>query len=156
MRSSDKVFPVDVVSTIGVDFKIKHAEIDGTRVQLQFWDTSGDGACGSWGCGHALTPAAARARTAAERMRPVTASVFPRAQAALVVFDVTDRRSFEDVEAWLGRVRASGAGDVQVVLVGNKCDIVERVGSGSWLCWGQGGGVGGWGGLRVGVRCRRR
>jgi GTPase SAR1 family protein len=61
-------------------------------------------------------------------MRPITVACFPKAQAALVVFDVTQRSSFLDVEAWLGRLHASGPGDVKIVLVGNKCDMeAERV-----------------------------
>jgi len=37
----DKFFSESYISTIGVDFKIKTVDIDGSRVKLQLWDTTG-------------------------------------------------------------------------------------------------------------------
>lgn len=49
------------------------------------------------------------------------------ADAALIVYDVTDRNTFEDVEKWLKDLdRSSGTEDANVYLIGNKTDLVEK------------------------------
>ncbi|CAN0238107.1 unnamed protein product, partial [Phaeothamnion confervicola] len=73
-------------ATVGVEFAtmiVKHA--DGTRIKAQIWDTAGQ-----------------------ERYRAITSSHYKRAAGALLVFDVTNRRSFENAKnVWLRELRNS-------------------------------------------------
>ncbi|KAJ7473904.1 ras-domain-containing protein [Mycena galericulata] len=57
--------------------------------------------------------------------RSITRSYYRRAAGALIVYDVTSRRSFDNVRAWLADVRAHADAHVSCILVGNKADLVE-------------------------------
>ncbi|KJH48729.1 Ras family protein [Dictyocaulus viviparus] len=58
-----------------------------------------------------------------ERFRSVTTAYYREADALLLVFDVSNRVSFENVRSWLTQVREYGKETVAVTLVGNKCDL---------------------------------
>ncbi|ETN76888.1 Ras family protein [Necator americanus] len=58
-----------------------------------------------------------------ERFRSVTAAYYRDADALLLVFDVSNRGSFENVRNWLAQIREYGKESVQITLVGNKCDL---------------------------------
>ena len=51
---------------------------------------------------------------------------FRDANIALIVFDVTNRRSLESVDYWVDEVRSSEVEDSYLILVGNKSDLVEK------------------------------
>jgi len=88
------------VSTIGVDFEIKPVQIDGKTVNLQIWDTAGQ-----------------------ERFRTITTSYYRSADAILLSFDLSDERSFTNLDAWLDDVRLYAQRTVEVMLIGNKVDL---------------------------------
>ena len=87
LRYANDSFSPTFITTIGIDFKIKTVPIDNHVVKLQIWDTAGQ-----------------------ERFRTITTSYFRGAQGILLVYDVTDRGSFENVSNWMSawrvRVRA--------------------------------------------------
>lgn len=85
--------------TIGVEFGSQMLTVGGRRVKLQIWDTAGQ-----------------------ERFRSVTRSYYRGASAALLVYDVSDRDSYNHMSAWLEDAKALGRSDIALVLVGNKCD----------------------------------
>ncbi|CAH1765831.1 8431_t:CDS:2 [Entrophospora sp. SA101] len=89
LRFSDDSFTPSFITTIGIDFKIRTIELDGKRIKLQIWDTAGQ-----------------------ERFRTITT-----AMGILLVYDVTDERSFNKQHASEG---------VNKILIGNKCDWVEK------------------------------
>eukprot|EP01117_Protostelium_nocturnum_P017190 TRINITY_DN695_c0_g1_i1.p1 TRINITY_DN695_c0_g1~~TRINITY_DN695_c0_g1_i1.p1 ORF type:complete len:200 (+),score=37.02 TRINITY_DN695_c0_g1_i1:175-774(+) len=91
------------ISTIGVDFKIKALEIDGKTVKLQIWDTAGQ-----------------------ERFRTITSSYYRGAQGIILVYDTTDKESFNNVKQWMGEIDRYACEHVNKLLVGNKCDLVEE------------------------------
>ena len=91
------------LSTIGIDFKIKNIDIDGTKIKLQIWDTAGQ-----------------------ERFRTITTSYFRGAQGILLVYDVTDRRSFESIRNWISQIQQHADVHVNKILVGNKCDMLDE------------------------------
>lgn len=91
------------ITTIGIDFKIKNIDIDGTRIKLQIWDTAGQ-----------------------ERFRTITTSYFRGAQGILLVYDVTDRRSFESIRNWISQIQQHADVHVNKILVGNKCDMTDE------------------------------
>ncbi len=74
LRFSEDSFTPSFITTIGIDFKIRTIELDGKRVKLQIWDTAGQ-----------------------ERFRTITTAYYRGAMGILLVYDVTDERSFNSV-----------------------------------------------------------
>ncbi|KAK8792828.1 hypothetical protein WA158_004992 [Blastocystis sp. Blastoise] len=96
----DKVYSHTFVSTVGIDFKKKVLNIKGCRVTLQIWDTAGN-----------------------ERFRTITASYYRGSHGAVLVYDITQRKTFENVEIWIESLRENTQINPELVLVGNKCDL---------------------------------
>lgn len=104
-RYTDDVFVgEDAAATIGVDYKIKSLCVDGKWFKLSIWDTAGQ-----------------------ERYRTLTSSYYRGAQGVVILYDVTDLRSYEDVPQWMHELRTF-EGDVPPVclLAGNKVDLAEE------------------------------
>ncbi|XP_041473861.1 ras-related protein Rab-37-like [Lytechinus variegatus] len=91
------------ISTVGIDFRNKVVDIDGAKVKLQIWDTAGQ-----------------------ERFRSVTHAYYRDAHALLLLFDVTNRQSFENIRAWVGEIHEYANDDVVVMLLGNKADMTSE------------------------------
>lgn len=87
------------ISTVGIDFRNKIVSIDDRRIKLQIWDTAGQ-----------------------ERFRSVTHAYYRDADALLLVYDVTNRGSFNSVKSWVTDIRHHAKDGVTVLLVGNKAD----------------------------------
>jgi len=68
-------------------------------VKLQIWDTAGQ-----------------------ERFRTITVSYFKGAHGVALVYDVTDRETFEAIRHWVRQIREHADSNVTIVLIGNKCD----------------------------------
>ena len=90
-------------STIGVDFEIKPLTLHNRTVNLQIWDTAGQ-----------------------ERFRTITTSYYRSADAIMLVFDLTEPASFASLDIWMEDVRLYSQRGVEVVLLGNKCDLAEE------------------------------
>lgn len=100
-------------SITGIDFKIKNVDIDGTKIKLQIWDTAGQVCvcvcCIVYCC--VLTRVLSFSLTllsiyiTQERFRTITTSYFRGAQGILLVYDVTDRRSFESIRNWISQIQ---------------------------------------------------
>ncbi|KAM3573789.1 hypothetical protein VYU27_004210 [Nannochloropsis oceanica] len=103
LRYANDSFSPTFITTIGIDFKIKNLELDGKRIKLQIWDTAGQ-----------------------ERFRTITTSYFRGAQGILLVYDVTDRRSFESIRNWVGQIQQHADVHVNKILIGNKCDMTPQ------------------------------
>ncbi|KAJ1834825.1 GTP-binding protein [Coemansia sp. RSA 2706] len=103
LRFSDDQFTPSFITTIGIDFKIRTIELDGKRIKLQIWDTAGQ-----------------------ERFRTITTAYYRGAMGILLVYDVTDERSFNNIENWYMNVEQHASEGVNKILIGNKCDIEER------------------------------
>lgn len=102
-RFSENTFSSSFISTIGVDFKVKTLDVDGTRVKLQIWDTAGQ-----------------------ERFRTITTAYYRGAMGILLVYDITKEKSFQNVDGWIRNISAHAAPDVVVMLVGNKSDLESK------------------------------
>lgn len=102
MRFCDDKFSSTFLSTIGVDCKSKVLPIEGERVKLQIWDTAGQ-----------------------ERFRTISMSFLRGAQGIALVFDLTDRTSFDHVRSWMKQVNDS-VPDITMILLANKCDLKEK------------------------------
>lgn len=105
IRFTDDAFDEHIQSTIGVDFKVKQLELNNKRIKLTVWDTAGQ-----------------------ERFRTLTSSYYRGAQGVIMVYDVTRRDSFDNLDHWLKEVKLyspnNGEGVVKL-LVGNKIDLPE-------------------------------
>ncbi|KAF2617155.1 hypothetical protein F2Q68_00042926, partial [Brassica cretica] len=103
LRFSDDSYVESYISTIGVDFKIRTVEQDGKTIKLQIWDTAGQ-----------------------ERFRTITSSYYRGAHGIIIVYDVTDQESFNNVKQWLSEIDRYASDNVNKLLVGNKCDLAEN------------------------------
>nr|AAB28535.1 ras-related GTP binding protein possessing GTPase activity [Oryza sativa] len=103
LRFADDSYLESYISTIGVDFKIRTVEQDGKTIKLQIWDTAGQ-----------------------ERFRTITSSYYRGAHGIIVVYDVTDQESFNNVKQWLNEIDRYASENVNKLLVGNKCDLAEN------------------------------
>ncbi|KAL9104638.1 MAG: hypothetical protein Q9163_000442 [Psora crenata] len=115
LRFSEDSFTPSFITTIGIDFKIRTIELDGKRVKLQIWDTAGQ-----------------------ERFRTITTAYYRGAMGILLVYDVTDERSFNrtnladvgmmitDIRTWFSNVEQHATAGVNKILIGNKCDWEEK------------------------------
>lgn len=100
LRFSDDSFTTSFITTIGIDFKIKTIELDGKRIKLQIWDTAGQ-----------------------ERFRTITTAYYRGAMGILLVYDVTDDQSFQNIRNWIRNIEQHAADNVDKILIGNKCDM---------------------------------
>jgi len=103
LRFSEDSFTPSFITTIGIDFKIRTIELDGKRVKLQIWDTAGQ-----------------------ERFRTITTAYYRGAMGILLVYDVTDERSFNNIRTWFSNVEQHATEGVNKILIGNKCDWEEK------------------------------
>ncbi|OHT14262.1 Ras-related protein RIC1 [Tritrichomonas foetus] len=102
IRFADNSFSENYISTIGVDFKVKTIEMHEKTIKLQVWDTAGQ-----------------------ERFRNITSSYYRGSNGIIIVYDVTDRSSFDHVSYWLKEIDQLAAENVCRMLVGNKTDKKE-------------------------------
>jgi Ras-related protein Rab-6A len=86
-------------ATVGIDFVCKVLALPDRSVKLQLWDTAGQ-----------------------ERFRSLIPSYLRETAGCVVVYDVTDRKSFDSVEFWVNAVKRERQ-DVVIALVGNKQDV---------------------------------
>jgi small GTP-binding protein len=99
-RFTRNEFSVESKSTIGVEFATRSIEIEKIVVKAQLWDTAGQ-----------------------ERYRAITSAYYRGAVGALLVYDVTKKETFADVEKWLAELRDHADSKIVIMLTGNKCDL---------------------------------
>lgn len=87
-------------SRTGILQKIRTTELDGKTIKLQIWDTAGQ-----------------------ERFRTITSSYYRGAHGIIVVYDVTDPASFQNVRQWLSEIDRNAGETTQKLLIGNKADL---------------------------------
>ena len=102
LRYVDQVWSDTFVPTIGVDFKVKTLEIDNKQIKMQIWDTAGQ-----------------------ERFRNVISSYFRGSHGILLIYDITNRDSFKNLENWLIEIEKNASQNVLKILIGNKNDLVN-------------------------------
>ncbi|XP_035667132.1 ras-related protein Rab-12-like [Branchiostoma floridae] len=101
-RFSDDTFSISSKSTVGVDFKIKTIKTKGKTIRLQIWDTAGQ-----------------------ERFNSISAAYYRGAKGVLVVYDITNEETFENLPKWLMMIDKHAAPDIEVIVIGNKKDKEE-------------------------------
>ncbi|XP_007058865.2 ras-related protein Rab-10 isoform X1 [Chelonia mydas] len=107
------------IATVGIDFKVKTITFNDTTVKLQIWDTAGQ-----------------------EQFHTISTSYFRGAHGFVLVYDITNSDSFQGITSWMKDIREKADDEVDIVLLGNKCDKeTERVipkHSGEKLAWEYG------------------
>ena len=105
MQFTDGLFKESHEATIGVDFGSQIIPIEGVPIKIQIWDTAGQ-----------------------EDFRAITRAYYREACAALLVYDVTSRQSFTEIQMWLKAVRNNATNsNIVLSLVGNKVDLCGRL-----------------------------
>ncbi|XP_078360338.1 ras-related protein Rab-13-like [Oculina patagonica] len=99
----DQSFTSTLLPTYGIDFANVITIVDGVRVRLQIWDTAGQ-----------------------ERFRTLTSMHFRGTKGILLVYDITNARSFDQLQYWVKAMNEYQLMYEEVVLVGNKCDFEEK------------------------------
>jgi len=104
LRYDEDYFTQTFITTIGIDFKLKAMMYKGKKVRMQIWDTAGQ-----------------------ERFRTITTSYFRGAQGIILCYDITEKNTFKNLQNWVRQIKLHAERDVQLILVGNKCDMeVDR------------------------------
>jgi small GTP-binding protein len=102
LRLTENIFNNNTYSTIGVDFKILSVKYNKKLAKIQIWDT-----CGS------------------ERFKSLTTSFIKTCAVFIMIFDLTNRKSFENISYWLNLILDNTRPKV-LCLVGNKSDLVDN------------------------------
>ena len=103
LRFVDSKWNETFVPTIGVDFKVKTMEVEGKKIKLQIWDTAGQ-----------------------ERFKNITSNYYRGAHGIMVVYDITETKSFKNITNWLIEIEKNAKKDVYKLLIGNKIDLEEK------------------------------
>mmetsp|Transcript_31378 Transcript_31378/g.90027 ORF Transcript_31378/g.90027 Transcript_31378/m.90027 type:complete len:218 (+) Transcript_31378:75-728(+) len=103
LRFADDAFTDSYITTIGVDFRFKTIPVDKKNIKLQIWDTAGQ-----------------------ERFRTITSAYYRGADGIMLVYDICDRESFNQIDEWLSEVNKYVTEGTCKVLIGNKCDLASE------------------------------
>jgi small GTP-binding protein len=104
LRYAEDNFPKSTMPTIGIEYKTKMVQIKNQSIKLQIWDTAGQ-----------------------ERYHKILASTFyRRANGIVLVYDLTEKSSYNHVESWMKQIRQKADPGIEIVLVGNKLDLVQE------------------------------
>ena len=96
-------FNEEFQSTIGVEFGAKNLKIEDKIYRIQIWDTAGQ-----------------------ETFRSITRAYYKNSVCACVVYDITNRNSFQNVKSWIEDCKKQSPKTVFLVLIGNKVDLEDR------------------------------
>ncbi|CAG9320009.1 unnamed protein product [Blepharisma stoltei] len=99
LKAARGQFHEDERSTVNANFLQKDINLQGTSVRLHLWDTAGQ-----------------------ERFRALAPNYYRGAKGAIVVYDITDRSSFDRVVSWVKELSMQADKDICIVIAGNKCD----------------------------------
>ncbi|EXC19369.1 Ras-related protein Rab2BV [Morus notabilis] len=99
-RFTRNEFCLESKSTIGVEFATRTLQIEGKTVKAQIWDTAGQ-----------------------ERYRAITSAYYRGAVGALLVYDITKRQTFDNVQRWLRELRDHADSNIVIMVAGNKADL---------------------------------
>ena len=100
---SEKQFSNEYIPTIGSDKIMKEIEIKGEKLNLEIWDTVGQ-----------------------EQYRTVNKIFIKNAQIALIVYDITDKDSFNDLNFWLKEINDNNSKKAICCVLSNKSDLYEN------------------------------
>jgi small GTP-binding protein len=100
LRFSDETFTENHISTIGLDYRLKMVSVNEAKIKLQIWDTAGQ-----------------------DRFRAITKNYYKGAHGIILLYDVTNINSFNNIKNWISQIKENSTEKVKICLVGNKCDM---------------------------------
>lgn len=103
LRYLKNEFNEESKATVGVEFGTKKMKIDNSNIKVQIWDTAGQ-----------------------ERYRSITSAYYRGAHGALVVYDITSKKTFDSVEKWVNDLKTNGEPKMVIMVIGNKADKEEE------------------------------
>ena len=95
-------FSIDTKTTVGVEFGSKIITISNKKLKIQLWDTAGQ-----------------------EKFKAVTNIYYKGAKGALIIYDITRRETFENINKWILELK-NNEDNVIIILIGNKSDLEEN------------------------------
>ena len=104
-KYASKTFNENYLATVGLDFFTKDDTIDNKIIRIKIWDTAGQ-----------------------ERYKALTKCFFQKAQGVILVFDVTTRKTFDDLKFWIESINSNVYDNesIPIVIFGNKIDLQKR------------------------------
>ena len=104
IRYTKNTFRNEYISTIGIDFEVKNTVLQsGEKVRISFYDTAGQ-----------------------EQYRSIAYNLIKSAEGILILYDITEQKSFEAVNGWIESIKQVKGNDFPIVIIGNKCDLEEE------------------------------
>jgi small GTP-binding protein len=105
MRLTDDEFNLNIIGTAGIDLKKKTLNVEGEDVKVLIYDTAGH-----------------------DRFRLIAKSQYKGSNGIVLIYDVTDRKTFDNVAKWMEDIKENTDSKVEVLLVGNKIDKANESG----------------------------
>ena len=102
-RYVDNVFEVNIMGTAGLDLKKKTLNINGDSVKVLIYDSAGH-----------------------ERFRSIAKNQFSKADGIVIVYDITDKKTFEAVNMWFNLSNKEMTKENECLFIGNKIDLEEQ------------------------------
>ena len=102
-RYTKNEFSLATQATVGVEFGSKIIKKNDKLIKLQIWDTAGQ-----------------------ERYKSITSAYYKGSKGAFVVYDISRKPTFENVDKWIGELKTNASEDVLIMLVGNKSDLEDK------------------------------
>ena len=102
-RYNNNEFSLATQPTVGVEFGNKVIKKENKSIKLQLWDTAGQ-----------------------ERYKAITNAFYKGSKGAFVVYDITRKSSFLNIDNWIGELKTNGSDDILIILVGNKTDLEDK------------------------------
>ena len=96
-------FYQNYMTTSGIDLKTSNIEIKNKKIRVQLWDTAGQ-----------------------EKYRAITTNLFLKVQGVLLVYDLTNEESFDNLKSWVKLIKDECGKQMQMLIVGNKNDLDEQ------------------------------
>ena len=104
-RYTNNIFNSNHLETIGIEFYNREERINNKIIQIKFWDTAGQ-----------------------EIFHSLTKNFYRKADGIIIVYDITNKESFERVQDWIKSVydNTETYKEIQMIIVGNKIDLEEK------------------------------
>ena len=102
-RYINNEFSLATQPTVGVEFGSKIIKKDDKSIKLQIWDTAGQ-----------------------ERYKSITNAYYKGSKGAFIVYDISRKTTFENVDKWIGELKDNASEDVHIMIVGNKSDLEDK------------------------------
>ena len=103
-KYTDNIFHENHIATIGLDYRVKKIKLkNGKEISLQIWDTAGQ-----------------------DRFRAITKNYYKGAHGIVLIYDITNNQTFENVSKWVNQIHEEVSLNVVIFLAGNKIDLEEK------------------------------